>query len=243
MLNSELKPIGQITDPEKKSLYKLLSQYFAETSMQQFSKDLAEKDYIIMLRDSNRLLRGFSTVALIDFTMNSKPKRAIFSGDTIIHHDFWGTQSLPLSWCQLAGQLKHHAPDIPLYWFLIVKGYRTYRYLSVFAKQFFPNWKQSTPEYFQSMMDKLASEKFGSAYLPDKGIVHFPKSLGHLQQDWAAIPAHLKDKPDVAFFLKSNPEYFKGDELVCWTELCESNLKSYALKAFRLGNINQSIAV
>ena len=40
------------------------------------------------------------------------------------------------------GQIKREAPDMPLYWFLLVKGHRTFKYLPVFGRSFFPHWAQ-----------------------------------------------------------------------------------------------------
>ena len=36
-------------------------------------------------------------------------------------------------------------PEQPLYWFLIVKGHRTYRYLSAFSVDFHPHWRTPMP--------------------------------------------------------------------------------------------------
>ena len=224
---------NRLTDDETEAMYALYSHYYGACDRKLFAQDLREKDTVIVLRNSAGQLCGFTTLLLIDFEIGGDPKRALFSGDTVIHHDYWGTQALSLAWCRMAGMIKSEHPQLPLYWFLIVKGYRTYRYLPLFARIFYPSWRHQTPADVQTMMDHLATHKFGAAYKREQGIVRFEHSRGHLAGEWADIPQHVSKHRDVRYFLDRNPGYARGDELVCFTELDESNLRSFALRAFR----------
>ena len=87
----------------------------------------------------------------------------------------------------------------------------------------------------QFRMDQLARKKFGDAYKRDNGIVHFEHSKGHLNESFKTVAPHLEKNPHVLFFLERNKHYDKGDELVCITELCESNMRFHAKKAFLEG--------
>ena len=224
---------NRLNDSETEAMYALYSRYYSACDSTLFARDLQEKDYVIVLRISAGRVCGFTTLLLIDFDLRGGRKRAIFSGDTVIHHEYWGTQALALAWCRMAGTIKSESPELPLYWFLIVKGYRTYRYLPLFARIFYPTWRRQTPADAQAIMDYLATQKFGDAYKRDLGIVRFERSLGHLAGEWADIPRHVAKHRDVRYFLDRNPGYAQGDELVCFTELDESNLRSFALRAFR----------
>lgn len=222
-----------LTIKDRQAMYELYRLYYDASDFNLFIQDLNEKDYAILLRNSSGSICGFSTLKLIKFEFNDVQRLALFSGDTIIHRDHWGTQKLSLSWCRLAGLIKSQHPDVPLYWFLIVKGYRTYRYLPLFSKLFYPTRRHETPPDIQSMMDYLATHKFGNAYIKEKGVIQFEQSHGHLSEKWADIPEHVTEHPDVQFFLEKNPGYSNGDELVCFTELTENNLRSHALRAFK----------
>ncbi|MCT7953639.1 hypothetical protein [Laspinema palackyanum] len=219
----------------RKTMYELYEIYYESTSFETFNDDLNHKNYVIALWDADKNLQGFSTVAIWDFEFETQAKRAVFSGDTIVHRDYWGEQTLPLAWCRLAGQIKAQAPTEPLYWFLIVKGYRTYRYLPLFAHQFYPTYRYPTPPEMQRLMDYLAEEKFGSDYDPKTGLIRFPVSRGHLRGSWADIKEGYEDKPDVRYFLERNPDYGKGEELVCLMELREDNMRSHARRGFIAG--------
>ncbi|HEB57993.1 MAG TPA: hypothetical protein ENJ01_02110 [Gammaproteobacteria bacterium] len=233
LLNAETRTVSSLSSSEAFAMFELYKRYYDACDQARFEADLNGKDYVVLLKDVEGIFRGFSTLAVYRFEYEGTPRRALYSGDTVIHHDYWGSQALPLAWCQLAGRIKAEDPDIPLYWFLIVKGHRTYRYLSVFSRRFYPTWRYATPADTQAIMDHLAREKFGEHYNAQRGVIHFDRSHGHLKPDWAVVPSHLQRKPDVNFFLQRNPGYAHGDELVCLTELCAENLRSHALRAFQ----------
>ena len=133
-----------LSEAQIAQLYALYQTYYGGTTPELFSRDLQEKDQILILQD-NQTPIGFTTLKIIHNQHQNQPIRAIFSGDTIIHHQYWGSQTLPLAWCELVGKIQAQEPHIPLYWLLIVKGDRTYRYLNVFSKQYYPNRKTPPP--------------------------------------------------------------------------------------------------
>jgi hypothetical protein len=216
-------------------LFELYSSYFGGTSIELFKKDLGGKDYVGVIRDGNRVLRGFATVAVIETEWQGKKVRAVFSGDTLVHHDFWGEPTAITDWFEMAGGIKSEQPDVPLYWFLIVKGHRTYRLLHTFCREFLPHrTKPASPE-LQGLAHHLAEKKFGQYYSRETGLIDFGKSLGHLKPEWADEAAVAAQNPEAAYFLERNPEYHRGVELVCLAELSEKNLRYFALTGFKRG--------
>jgi len=215
-------------------MYALYAEYYDSTSRDMFADDLQEKTHVILLRNGDQLC-GFSTLALVESERSGKPFRYIFSGDTIIHRNHWGDQSLALAFCHFAGQAKARQPDIPLYWFLISKGHRTYRYLHVFSHTYWPCYFDDSCAEWQAVLGVIAHRKFGDAYDPKTSVIQFASSHGHLRPDWADVRDDLKLRPEVDYFLKRNPGYRHGDELACITELRKDNLRSVAKRAFMLG--------
>ena len=57
-----------------------------------------------------------------------------------------------------------------LYWFLISKGYKTYRFLPVFFHEFYPRWDVPTPSWARAMLDAVARALFPEDYDGEKGI-------------------------------------------------------------------------
>jgi hypothetical protein len=239
-LAARIRDAHEVSEADALEMFGLYESYYESTSFSLFRRDLAEKKHVIELR-SGGVLRGFSTIQLINFDFDGAPNRAMFSGDTIIDSAFWGEQALVEAFCRLAGQTKAQRPALPLYWFLICKGYRTYRYLSLFAKDYFPHPGQSMPDSIRLRLEHLARSRFADAYSATTGLIRFPQSKGHLRPQWAQVAGHLREHAVVRYFLERNPDYHAGDELACLTELRADNLRSFAKRAFIEG-LNRSVA-
>jgi hypothetical protein len=234
-LAAKVEIASELSESVKASMFALYERYYEATNAQLFMSDLKTKDYVILLTDHEGHAKGFSTLAVFSFDFHGARRRAIFSGDTIVDHRHWGEYALSFTWIRLAGRLKAQEPTVPLYWFLIVKGHRTYRYLPAFSTSYYPTWKRPTPPEAQGLMDHLASARFGRAYDPRTGIVAFPASRGQLKPEWAVVPPDDLRKPDVRFFLERNPSYASGHELACLTELSPETLRPLPRRLFLQG--------
>lgn len=224
---SEICPVADISLPDRRALYTLLDRYYDHVTLQQFEQDLAEKDTAIILRDNCGVPCGFSTQKLMQLTVDGRPVRAIFSGDTIIDPTYWGEQELGRAWCRYVGQARAAEPQLPLYWFLISKGHRTYLYLPVFFEKYYPASGWPTPPVEQRILDALAQAKFPDYYDSESGLIVFPESRGNLKPELAVVPPRRLNNPHVRFFLSRNPFYAQGTELVCLAEISPENMRSY----------------
>ncbi len=214
-------------------MFALHTQYYDACERARFEHDLANKRHVIVL-DSPRGLAGFSTVAVDRHDTASGPALVLFSGDTIIDREWWGDQTLSRSFARLAGAVHAATPELPLYWLLISKGHRTYRYLGLFSQHYFPHHARDDPR-LRALAEQFATARFGADYDPARGVIRFPQSHGHLKADIADVPAHVAARPEVAFFLSRNPGYRNGDELVCLTRLCVDNLRAAVRSGFEQG--------
>jgi hypothetical protein len=224
---SEIVPATRLTMSDRRKLYQLLGRHYEHVSWPQFDADLLEKDAVIVLRDANGVLCGFSTQKVMQIAVDGLPVRAIFSGDTIIDPNHWGEQELGRAWCRYVGQVRAAEPDTPLYWFLISKGYRTYLYLPVFFKTYYPACAWPTPAAEQRILKALANAKFPQDYDAASGLVVFQESRGNLKPELAAVPPHRLKNQHVQFFLSCNPTYSEGTELACLAEISPENMRSY----------------
>ncbi len=231
----QIQRVNSLDESAQREMFALFEHYYADTQFARFAADLAEKDFVLLLRDEAGGLQGFSTLAVYARTFAGRRVRVLFSGDTVVDENHWGQQALAFAWLRLAGDLKAEHPDQALYWLLISKGHRTYRYLSAFSREYFPAPDQITPQPMAELMEFLARDRFGAAYDTAAGVLRFPQSQGHLRDTFAQIPdAHLR-LPAVEFFLARNPGYVHGDELVCLCELSADNLQPIARRAFLSG--------
>ena len=231
-LTSKIIPVTAVSSVEREEMWNLYRRFYSGTQRSLFEADLAQKDSLLLLRDAQECIQGFSTIAVGITEFDSRPMRYVFSGDTIVDRAHWGSQALAFSWLRYVGELKREHPALPLFWFLIVKGHRTFRYLPAFAREFYPHWQRGTPPAIAALMSKLARERFGAAFDDTSGVVRYPESHGHLAEPFAEANAREAERADVSFFLKRNAGYRNGDELVCLCELSAENLRPLARRLF-----------
>lgn len=234
-LTARILPVDELRARDRNEMFGVYAQYYDGTSREIFEADLEEKQQALVLRDTEDVIQGFTTIAVTETQHEGAALRAIFSGDTIISRAYWGSQQLAFTWIRHAGKVKAEKPEVPLYWFLIVKGHRTYRFLPTFSVDFHPHWERPIPMRTKRIMDRLAGERFGEAYDRNSGIIRFPKSRGHVKCDLAQVSDSRARRKDVAFFLARNPGYAAGHELVCLTELSLDNLRPIARRQFEQG--------
>src|SRR5262249_34598067 len=131
-LSGAVVPPAALGAAERDRMYQLLGAAFRDVGRGQFEADLAEKEWVILLRDAARRLRGFSTLMRLRQRVDGRPVLAFFSGDTIIERECWGDDELPRQWGRVVFGLAAAEPAAEAYWFLICSGYKTYRFLPVF---------------------------------------------------------------------------------------------------------------
>ena len=219
LLTSTTLARADLTDADIQAMFSVFCENFDGASLEIFERDLQNKNWVILLRDAATLtLQGFSTLSLYETRYNGQPISVVYSGDTIIRPAYWGTPELPTAWIKTVLEKSANMPQ-PLYWLLISSGYKTYRFLTVFYKDFYPRHNKPTPPETQSILQQLASERFGADYLPDKGIVRFTDGATPLREGVAEVTDERLRDPHVAFYIQANPGHAHGDELVCITRI------------------------
>lgn len=231
-LVSEVVARDDLQPAEIAQMWEVFSTYYGGVTHELFLHDLAKKTHVILCRDGSRQIGGFSTIEVCDIDYRSLPIRVLFSGDTIIHEDFWGRNDLAFCWIRFAAEIKAQLPNQPLYWLLIVKGHRTYRYLSTFGNRYYPAPNWSTPSEIESLMKFLASSRFGDAYDHADGVVRFQTTQGFLKPPWSQVRDTARARKETEFFLQRNPNYERGDELVCLCEVSRDNFRPMARRVF-----------
>ena len=231
-LSGSIHPSAELPPDVRDRMFALMAENFDGMFRETFEQDLAGKDWVIVLRDrETETIQGFSTLQQLEATVQGRKVRALFSGDTIIHRDYWGETELASVWGAHVLSLIEDAPAVPLYWFLISKGYRTYKFLPAYFHDYYPRPDQPTPPFEEELLALLAESKYPGCYDREAGVIRLEGS-DRLNSDLAEItPAKLKD-PHVRFFLERNPGFRDGHELACLTELTVENLRPLARRIF-----------
>ena len=213
---------ADLTNAQRNDMFRLLEQHFSGVSHQQFARDLAEKNLALRLQRDGRLV-GFSTLLAYSTRFEGETVNVIYSGDTIVAPEAWGTTALPRAWVAGVEALRATHPPGKCFWLLLTSGFRTYRFLPVFWREFFPRYDRPTPSEMARLLGHVVRERFGSQFNPSTGIVRFDHPQ-RLRAGLEEIPASRNHDPHIAFFLSLNPGHANGDELACLTELCPENL-------------------
>jgi hypothetical protein len=208
-----------------------MDDHYANVHRHVFEADLAQKRWVILLRDpATDRLRGFSTQTLLDTRVVGRPVKALFSGDTIIHRDCWGDRALSRVWGRLALTLIDAHAGEELYWFLISQGYKTYRFLPVFFHEFYPRHDTPTPGPVQAIIDALARTRDPQAYDPASSIIRATRLQYWLRPGLADVTPQRLREPHVSFFHARNPGHTRGDELCCLAPLTRANFTPAAYR-------------
>jgi hypothetical protein len=221
-----------LTVREAGAMHDLLAQHFLGVDQQTFFRDLAEKNWVILLEDGSGVLRGFSTFLIHATAVEQRPVTVVYSGDTIVEPSAWGSPALSRAWIRAVYDVARSYPAGELYWLLLTSGFRTYRFVSVFFRDFYPRFDAPTPTGSQRFLDALSNERYGSAYDSRTGLVRFTKPQV-LRERLSGVPDGRADDPHVRFFLERNPGHIAGDELVSLTSLARGNLTAAGLRMTR----------
>lgn len=222
-LTGQTLPRTELTPETIHEMFSLFSENFSQSSIELFEHDLQNKNWVILIRDNEtNQVQGFSTLTLYETEYFGQCISVVYSGDTIIRREYWGTPELPKHWIHTVLEKSTNMAQ-PVYWLLISSGYKTYRFLTVFYKEYYPCVDRPTPPEMQALMDHLASERFGDEYHRDLGVVRFQHGATPLRDGIAEVTdERLKDE-HIAFYLEKNPHHDKGDELVCITRIHPDN--------------------
>lgn len=232
-LTAEVRSAAHLEEALRDEMYALFARVYEGTDRGRFGADLDAKRDVILLRDAGGRIAGFTTLAVIDEIDQGRKVRIVFSGDTLVDPRHWGTQALNFAWIRHIGRIADEAPDVPIYWLLISKGFRTYRYLSAFAHDYVPRRVGANDPALSGLRDRLAKRLFGAGFDPERGIVTHDPPRDRLAPDLAALPRTGPRTEEAQFFASANPGFRQGDELVCLCPLDRANMRPFARRLLR----------
>ena len=218
----EMTARDSLTESDIVQMYALMAKYYAQTDESVFRQDLAGKEYVLLLREGAALV-GFTTQKRMTIQVGDEEIHGVFSGDTIIDKAHWGETELFRVWAQFWFSYAEQYPEF--WWFLICKGYKTYRILPTFWETFYPTFRHSTPPREQAIMDAYAATLYGDAYDRESGVIHYRYRKDKLREGVADIDTHRLKNRDISYFAAKNPGYLIGEDLVCLAKLSRDVMK------------------
>jgi hypothetical protein len=232
---SVIKP-QEIPKAELKRMHQLFLQYYENHPYEIFQRDLFEKDDVILLKDEKTLeIQGFSTILKVKIQRGNKTYYGIYSGDTLVVNEHWGSPALGVMFLKYLWWQKIKNPFRPLYWFLISKGYKTYLLMANNFKVHFPRYEKITNNHHLDLMNSFYGKKFNDTYVSEKDLIIPKGETCHLKFDVAAIDEKLLALPRIHYFQKKNPNWQRGVELCCIAEMTLFMPIKYSIKKFFKG--------
>ncbi len=224
VLDGKIVPTQQLGTADKERMFSLMDMFFENMVYETFISDLEKKDYCIVLFDQSGVIQGFSTQQIIRLDVDGKVINGVFSGDTIVHKDFWKTRH-PL-FSVFGTFFERYSRDFEeFYWFLICKGYKTYKILPTFFNEFYPVCDAETPPELKRIIDAFG-ESYSGDYNSDSGVVEYQSTKDRLRSGVADVVGSKLNNKHTAFFVQKNPGHTLGHDLVCITSLRKHNYQS-----------------
>ncbi|GMU02387.1 hypothetical protein KH5H1_65070 [Corallococcus caeni] len=189
---------------------------YVGVSAERFHADLDAKQWVFLLHARRtRELVGFSTVRVAE----EDGVEVLYSGDTVIHPDWWGHKTLQVVFGRLLLARKLRRPWRPLYWLLLSGGYKTYLLAVNYFPRTHPRRDWTPPEGRSEFLRGLATRWFGTQYDAAKGTLCFDGEHYRVRDGVSPIDRDAAAHPHIAYFAERNPGHAEGEELVCLVEI------------------------
>lgn len=225
MLYSEVTQPAKLSASSRENMFRIMDCYYQNMKRGKFESDLDEKTYVILLKNSEETIVGFTTLLLWDINVDGVVIKGLYSGDTIVHKTYWGQTQLQAALGKLMLQICREHPDTPVYWLLSSKGYKTYCLLPLYFLHFYPAYCQETPCFEKKVIDAYGTLKFGNDYNPATGVAVNRGERDYLRAGVAEVTENKVANRHIEFFLRQNPGFSNGDELICIARVAKDNVR------------------
>ena len=228
-LSFQLIEVKDINDKQRQRMFELMVDSYNKVKEDNFLIDLNKKNWAGIISDEDELVQGFTTFAINPGGSGTDSYHVLFSGDTIIAHEYWGSQVMMKGWCRAVGSIIAADPHKKWYWYLLSKGHRTYMYLPLFFEKYYPNPDSEDDNLsLQRIAAAISPKIFGDDWKPNEGIIRFEHSQGELKPEWVSATFQKKGSKYAQYFLERNPHFHQGEELVCIAPIYPENMKRSA---------------
>ncbi len=225
LLDTQVVARAAVDGGRRGEMLALMERCYEGVTPARFAADLDDKQHVILVteRRTGRLV-GFSTVRVAEERLEGRPVDIVYSGDTVLHPDWWGAKAIQVAFARFVLARKLSRPSRPCLWLLLSGGYRTYLIMVNHLPRAFPSRRYEPTTAQRAFLDRVARAWFGAHYDPVRGVVRFGPGHYRVRQDVVPLRADTVAHPDVAYFLARNPGHAAGDELVCLAELRVSDM-------------------
>ncbi len=231
-VSSQVIEVKDLTFRQERGMLQLMRRHFCGVRKESFARDLHEKRWAVVIAGVDGAVRGFTTLTTMEADVCGRKVKAFYSGDTIVDRRHWSIFSIERAWTPFVFRIVLAEPECRWFWFFVSKGYRTFRYLPVHFKRYWPAPGRRKHCFESRLLDALAEARFGNSYDPCTGVVGCGGGY-RLRDGVGDIGESEMKRRDVRFFIEKNPEWRSGAQLACLAELSLDNLRPPVLKLLK----------
>jgi hypothetical protein len=216
-----------------------MSRHFENVREAQFYSDLDEKRSVIVIRDpATEQIVGFATMTILETTWQGERLAALFAGDTVIEPPYWGQPAWIRVWSRHAFELAATLAGETTYFLLLTSTHRSYRFLPGFFREYYPHPQRAMPMSLRERRDALVRLKFPDEFDAERGLVRLREATPVRPERYDPATSEPVDA-DTRYFLEANPDYRRGDFLVCFTEYSRANMTALGRRVSRPARMKQ----
>lgn len=231
MSHIEVQRQAQLSPSDRDRLYELMARHYLEVNYEAFSRDLAGKEAVLLVRGPAGEIEGFSTLGRFTCVVNGIDHDVLYTGDTMLSPDLWAKSTWLRAWSKYIWDCSRESSVASVYFLLCTANHRTYRVLPALFRRFSPEPNQEPDADDKARLDAFGAAKFGMEFDSARGVVELHSSLCVRDDLVAAVSAGMEDTLG-QFFSARNPGFLKSDYLVCMARLTPSNLTKLAQRIF-----------
>ena len=220
---------AQLTPRDWEDIWVLTSEFY-DVEREYSQSELRRRQSIAMFRMDDTLL-GMAAIDTYAATFRGRDIVVLHTSHLLIREHWRGRNLVQKLGARtfLAARLRY--PLRPIYWFYDALSYKSYLLLPRNFRTFWPRHDQPTPEPQAALIDQLATQAYGPAWRPARGVL-VRSGRRRLRPTASPLILDSDSEPELAFFARANPGHASGDTLVCLCPLTASNWLSLARKAF-----------
>jgi hypothetical protein len=239
-LRSSVHDVESLSADDRDCMFQLMRRTYENKRRELFDADMDAKQWVILVRQpADDRIVGFSTQVLLKCRVGDELVTALYSGDTVVDRRDWGDPALAHAWGNFAlGLIDRHSDESGgLYWFLTSKGFRTYHYLPLFFRTYFPCADVATPGGEQSIIRAFGLCIGGNRYDAQRGVIRANDVSDFVRPEIANLGARGDKNSHFRVFAELNPGYMRGDELCCLASLSRGNFTRAAYRVIGLKRV------
>lgn len=228
-VNVDRVPVDRLTSADWDQVWNLTRRYY-ETDREYVEQSLrAHQRLALFRRCSDGDLIGMAAVDVYLSDFDGRKLAVIFTSHVLLDERHRGQNLIQRVGFRTFLETRLHHPLRNIYWFFDTFSVKSYLLLQRNFRDYWPRHDGATPARELALANHLAVQAYGDAWRPDLGIVT-RSGRKRLLAGTAPIEPHMLERPEVGFFVRSNPGHAEGDMLVC---LCPLTARNWAHAAGR----------